>query len=175
MSKKPKIFYSFHYELDVIRTQQVRNIGSVEENKPVSPTEWEEVKRRGDNSVKNWIDKNLANADCLIVLIGQQTWTRPWVRYEIEKAWSLKKAMQGIYIHNLKDFQGRVTNKGENPFSTIFFNTGYGNPQKKISDCLLQPFDPSPFNAYQDIANKLDKLISNAIHHRRILNASLRF
>ncbi|MBU6197459.1 MAG: TIR domain-containing protein [Cyanobacteria bacterium REEB446] len=174
MSKKPKIFYSFHYELDVIRTQQVRNIGSVEGNKPVSPIEWEQVKRSGDNAVKNWIDKNLANADCFIVLIGQQTSARPWVRYEIEKAWSLKKPMQGIYIHNLRDFQLRVTNKGVNPFSTISLNMGYGN-QKKISDYLPSPLDPNPYNAYQDIVNKLDKLISDAIHRRRILNASLRF
>ena len=34
---KRQVFYSFHYANDVMRVQQIRNIGMVEGNSPVSP------------------------------------------------------------------------------------------------------------------------------------------
>ena len=50
---KRQVFYSFHYKNDVRRVSQVRNIGTLEDNKPVSDNEWEEVKRKGDDNIKN--------------------------------------------------------------------------------------------------------------------------
>ena len=44
---KRQIFYSFHYANDVMRVQQIRNIGMLEDNSPVSPNEWEKIKRSG--------------------------------------------------------------------------------------------------------------------------------
>ena len=38
------VFYSFHYTRDVMRVQQIRNIGVLDDNKPVSPNQWEQVK-----------------------------------------------------------------------------------------------------------------------------------
>jgi len=37
--EKRQIFYSFHYANDVMRVQQIRNIGMLEDNSPVSPNE----------------------------------------------------------------------------------------------------------------------------------------
>ncbi len=34
MAKVP-VFYSFHFDNDVMRVQQIRNIGAIEDNKPV--------------------------------------------------------------------------------------------------------------------------------------------
>jgi len=98
---KRQIFYSFHYDNDVFRVQQIRNIGALEENKPVSVNEWETVKRGGDAAIKKWIDENLKYKSCLVVLIGTETANRKWVKYEIEKAWNDGKPVVGIYIHNL--------------------------------------------------------------------------
>ena len=56
---KRQIFYSFHYDNDVFRVQQIRNIGTLENNEPVSPNDWETVKRGGETSIKKWIDENL--------------------------------------------------------------------------------------------------------------------
>lgn len=53
---KPQIFYSFHYDKDVFSVQQIRNIGVLEDNKPVSPNEWETIKRHGHGSIQKWID-----------------------------------------------------------------------------------------------------------------------
>ncbi len=44
---KRQVFYSFHFDNDSWRAGQVRNIGVVEGNTPVSSNDWEEVKRKG--------------------------------------------------------------------------------------------------------------------------------
>ena len=98
---KRQVFYSFHYGNDVMRVQQIRNMGVIEGNTPVSPNEWEQVKRSGDKAIEKWIDDNMKYRSCVIVLIGSETASRPWVQYEIKKAWSDGKGLLGIYIHNL--------------------------------------------------------------------------
>ena len=52
---KRKVFYSFHYDNDVFRVQQIRNMGIIDGNEPVTPNNWEEIKRQGDISIRNWI------------------------------------------------------------------------------------------------------------------------
>ena len=42
-----KAFYSFHYKPDASRAGQVRNIGVVEGNTPVSDNDWEAVTKEG--------------------------------------------------------------------------------------------------------------------------------
>ena len=42
---KTKIFFSFHYDNDVWRTQIVRNIPQFDGDIEMKPTEWEEIKK----------------------------------------------------------------------------------------------------------------------------------
>ncbi|WP_236443938.1 TIR domain-containing protein [Pseudomonas syringae] len=76
---KRKAFYSFHFDNDVMRVQQIRRMGALEGDEPVSPNTWEQIKRT-EQGVKNWIDQNLNGKYCLVVLIGSQTANRPWFR-----------------------------------------------------------------------------------------------
>lgn len=156
MAKIP-VFYSFHFDNDVMRVQQVRNIGSIEGNSPTTPNEWERLKRSGDAAVEKWIDENMKYKRCVVVLIGSQTSTRPWVEYEIRKAWNDGKALLGIYIHNLKCPRGGICGKGNNPFDELQFNDG-----RKLSS-VITCYDPDPINAYQDIASNISYWISHAI------------
>jgi hypothetical protein len=103
---KRQVFYSFHFDNDVMRVQQIRQMGVIDDDEPVSPNEWEKL-GKADGGIKRWIDKNMANRSCVVVLIGAQTARRPWVEYEIKKAWDDKKGLLGIYIHNLKESQER--------------------------------------------------------------------
>jgi hypothetical protein len=73
-----QVFYSFHYDNDVFRTQQIRNIGTVEGVKPISPNEWEQAGKR-PGGIKKWIDDNMQYKSCVIVLVGTETALRPWV------------------------------------------------------------------------------------------------
>lgn len=119
---KRQVFYSFHFGNDSWRAGQVRNIGAIEGNTPVSSNEWEEVKRKGDDSIKKWINDNMNYRSCVIVLIGEETSNRPWVQYEIQKAWKDGKGIVGIHIYGLKDTLSRQSLKGNNPFRLFYID-----------------------------------------------------
>jgi len=68
-----KVFYSFHFDNDNWRAGQVRNIGTVEGDKPVNGNKWEDVKNKSESTIKSWIDDNLKDKSCLVVLIGEKT------------------------------------------------------------------------------------------------------
>ncbi|RNE76376.1 TIR domain-containing protein [Vibrio cholerae] len=160
MTKKT-VFFSFHYGNDVMRVQQVRNIGALEGNEPVSANEWETVKRGGEASIKRWIDDNLKYKQCVIVLIGSDTANRPWVKYEIEKAWNSGKPIFGIYIHNLRCPRTGTSRKGRNPFEDFSLNDG-----RNLSS-LVNCYDPSSSNAYNEIARNMEGWVATAIAQRR--------
>ena len=102
MAIKRQIFYSFHFANDVFRVQQIRNLGALEDNKPVSVNDWEEVKKKGDAAIEKWIDDNMNYRSCVVVLIGEETANRKWVKHEIQKAWKDKKGLVGIHIQQRK-------------------------------------------------------------------------
>lgn len=154
------VFYSFHFDNDVMRVQQIRNIGSIEGNSPTTPNEWERLKRTGENAVKNWIDQNMKYKRCVIVLIGSETAGRKWVNYEIEKAWNGGKALLGIYIHNLRCPRNGTSRKGKNPFDSFTLQDG-----RKLSS-FVHCYQPSPANAYQDVAGNISSWIQYAINNK---------
>src|SRR5690242_14034606 len=98
-----KTFLSFHYKDDNWRVSQVRNIGAIEEQSLLSANKWEEIKKKGDDAIKNWIETNMNGKECLIVLVGANTSSRRWVKYEIKRACERGIGVLGIYVHNLKD------------------------------------------------------------------------
>lgn len=161
MATKRQIFYSFHYDNDVFRVQQIRNIGALEDNKPVSHNEWETVKRGGDKAIEKWIDDNMKYRSCVVVLIGEDTHKRPWVKYEIKKAWEDGKGLLGIHINNLKDPKTGTCSKGINPFDQFTFKDNKGNI--KTIPCKT----PSAFDAYNSIKNNIESWVEEAITNRQ--------
>ncbi|MFL1465949.1 TIR domain-containing protein [Marinobacter sp. HN1S83] len=159
MAKIP-VFYSFHFNNDVMRVQQIRNIGSIEGNSPTTPNEWEKLKRTGKRAVENWIDQNMKYKRCIIVLIGSETADRPWVEHEIIKAWNDGKALIGIHIHNVKCPRNGADRKGRNPFDLIKFDDG-----RKLSS-VVPCYDPDPVSAYRDISNNISRWIVHAIQNK---------
>lgn len=145
------IFYSFHYAIDNWRVQTVRNMGVIDGTQALSANKWEELKRSGDENVKKWIDENLKHRSCTVVLIGEKTASRRWVKYEIEKSWELGKGVIGIYIHKLKDKNGHKSRKGRNPFIGIKIN---GVDLSRIVP-LYDPQDTPDCSAYNNIRNNL--------------------
>lgn len=160
MARRP-VFYSFHFDNDVMRVQQIRNIGVLEGNQPVSANDWETVKRGGDTSIKRWIDNNFKYKQCVIVLVGSDTANRPWVRYEIEKAWNDGKPLFGIHIHNLRCPRTGTCIKGQNPFDKFNFEDG-----RRLSS-VVNCYDPVSYDAYNNIANNIEGWIDTAIAQRR--------
>ncbi len=120
-----KVFLSFHYDGDVTRCQQVRNIGAIEaDREEVSAQKWETIKAGGNKAVEDWITKEMAAKDAVVVLVGGETASRKWVKHEIEKAWKEKKPLVGIRVHGMHDLQGNKGSFGEDPFSKVFDTDG---------------------------------------------------
>jgi hypothetical protein len=160
MASKRQIFYSFHYDNDVFRVQQIRNMGALEENTPVSANDWETVKRGGDASIERWIDENMRYRSCVVVLVGEETHKRKWVKHEIKKAWEDGKGLLGIYIHNLKDPRTGICSKGINPFEQFTFND-----RTKLST-KVSCYNPDITDAYNDIKNNIESWVERAIKDR---------
>ncbi|MHA7661867.1 TIR domain-containing protein [Mycolicibacterium sp. HS_4_1] len=109
------VFYSFYYERDVHRVQLVRNIDALEGQPLLNSQDWEKVRGRGQQAIQSWIDEQMRYKRAVVVLIGQQTASRPWVRYEIQKAWNERKPLLGVRIHGLSSM-GSVDRAGPDPF-----------------------------------------------------------
>ena len=161
-SVRRRVFFSFHYKPDNWRAAEVRNMGVVEGNAPVSDNDWESVTRGGDTVIRNWIDGQMHGKSCTIVLIGSQTAGRKWINYETGKAWNDGKGLLGIYIHNLKDRLGNQSTKGKNPFG------GSTVAGKKLSD-IVRAYD-SPYKTstyvYAHIKDNIADWIEEAIRIR---------
>lgn len=111
------VFFSFHYQRDIWRVNQVRNSGFTQpETGFIDHSLWEETKRRGDAALRSLIDGGLHGAGVTAVLIGAETAHRRWVKYEIERSVEDRKGLLGIRIHRLHDRDQRSDIPGRNPF-----------------------------------------------------------
>lgn len=159
------VFFSFHFDNDFWRTQQVRNMGALEGQALCRPNEWEEVKRNGKGAIEKWIDSNMAGKSCVVVLVGSETANRPWVQREIVKGWDAGKGVLGIRIHRLLDQDGRTSVAGRNPFETIT----HGPSGKKLSMIapLATPAGTDSKEVYAAIRDNIGDWIEQAIRIRK--------
>lgn len=160
---KRQVFFSFHYSKDSWRAAQVKNMGVVDDSSTWSANDWEEVKEKSDTKIKEWIDSQMAKRSCIVVLVGKDTSTRKWVKYEIEKAYELKKGIVGVYIHKLKDANEEQTTQGSNPFYSIY--TSEGHRLSNYVTCYDSSYSSSTY-VYDDIKGKLPDLIEKAIENK---------
>lgn len=125
------VFYSFHYKHDVLRVQLVQKIGALEGQPLLNAQEWETIERQGPEAVQAWIDEQMKYKRAAIVLIGKETARRPWVKYEIEKAWAEGKPLLGVRIHGISSM-GTTDAEGANPFDAA-----------DVPSHLIPVFDPT--------------------------------
>lgn len=152
------VFYSFHYERDHWRVQQVMRMGVVEGQPLLNSQKWEEVKRRGDKAVETWISENMKNKSAVVVLVGAQTAQRRWVRHEIIKAWNDKRPLVGVRIHGLADNGGKQDRAGANPFDIKL--DGGGNMSTFVP--LRTPAGSTSQQVYASIQANLKDWIAGA-------------
>lgn len=125
-----RVFFSFHHARDVWRAGQVRNSWVTKDRESAGfwdAAEWESIKKKGDAAVHKWIDEQLVGTSVTVVLIGAQTSTRDHVHYEIDQSHKRGNGLLGIYIHNVKDSDGKTDSKGANPFSSHSLKDSNGN------------------------------------------------
>ena len=160
-----KAFYSFHYKPDASRAGQVRNIGVVEGNTPVSDNDWETVTKKGAAGIKKWIADQMHGRSCTVVLVGRNTAGRKWINHEIIESWGDGMGVVGIHIHGLKNLDGKVATKGSNPFANLTHKAS----GKKLSS-IVKCYDPSGSTSkerYAWIAKNLKAAVEGAIQIRK--------
>jgi len=112
------VFFSFHYQRDVWRVNQIRNIGEIVGKSAAGFSDaslWEEAKKKGDASIKKMIDDALYGTTVTVVCIGSQTAGRKYINYEIEQSIARGNAVFGLQIHHLKNKDGNVDPVGSTP------------------------------------------------------------
>jgi hypothetical protein len=159
-----KVFYSFHYEADCWRAAKIRNAGVVEGNVPVSDNDWEDVTSGGDKAIEGWIADQLDGKSCAVVLIGNATAGRKWIKHEILKAWNDSKGVVGIYIHNLTDRLSNQARKGRNPFEDFTMKRDKAQ-LSSIVKAYDPPYSTSP-KVYEYITDHLEDWVEEAISIR---------
>lgn len=119
-----RVFFSFHYKNDVWRAFQVRNSWVIKDTRKaegfIDAADFENLKKTGESEVKKWIHEQLRGTSVTVVLIGSETSNREYIKYEIKKSWERGNGIIGIYIHNKKNDDGYITQKGDTDFGPIF-------------------------------------------------------
>lgn len=112
-----RTFFSFNYKEDVWRATNVRKSGALNQDDVefIDASLWEEAETKGDAAIRKLIDDALARATVTAVLIGENTASRRWVKYEIDETIRLGKGLFGVHIYKIKDQQGNASKQGKNP------------------------------------------------------------
>lgn len=119
-----RVFFSFHYEEDITRAQRVRNSWVTQQWTKEEKIGrgffdaglWESAQTTGRAAVEKMIDDGLENTSVTAVLIGAETYDRPYVMYEIEQSYLRDNGLLGVYVGDLRDFDGNYGDNGPNPF-----------------------------------------------------------
>ena len=107
-----RVVFSFHCETDIQRASQVRNSWVTKPDREAAgfwdAAAWEEVKKKGEEAIKRWIDKQLEGTSVTVILIGAETSERRYIQYEINQSWNKGNGLIGAYVHNLKEQMGGI-------------------------------------------------------------------
>lgn len=157
-----RVFFSFQYNTDIWRVQQIRNMHAISNDDAIfyDHADLEKVFKQSDVAVENWIENQLKGCSCIAVLIGENTYNSKWVQHEIKRGHALNKAMFGIYIHNLKDVSGNTSKQGRNVFEYW--------QDAKTKTCLsnvYHVYNPSFIDPYNDIKRNLGHWIDTAFNN----------
>lgn len=130
------VFFSFDYD-DIWRVTQVRNSGRFIGEKRSGfrdKAEYEQVKRRGDAAICNWIRRQMHGCSVTCVLIGAATYRSRWVDFEIAESIARDMGLLGVYVHKLHAPQNQ--------------------PQDTVLDTLFQlPSPPNPLDNHSLTTN----------------------
>lgn len=118
-----RVYFAFHYQ-DVIdfRANVVRNHGAIigsDKAGYFDASIWESTKKTSYLALKRMINSELENTSVTTVLIGSQTFARPWVRYEICKSLERENKLIGIHINRIKGRDSQTKPNGSNPFDYL--------------------------------------------------------
>lgn len=122
-----RVYFVFHYrDVASFRANVVRNSWVTKPDREEAgffdASLWEGTKKKGDEAIKRLINSALGGTTVTAVLIGAKTYGREWVKYEIKRSYQQGNGLLGVYIHNIKDKDGKTDDKGDNPFDCFYID-----------------------------------------------------
>ena len=120
------VFFSFHYQRDIWRVNQIRsipNITGVAAAGFKDSSLWEEARKKEDAVIKKMIDKALENTTVTVICIGEKTAGRKYINYEIEQSIARGNGIVGLQIHHLENHNREADQPGAIPAKLT--NGGY--------------------------------------------------
>lgn len=116
-------YFAFHYEdVKSFRANVVRNKTKFKRQRGgfYDGSIWEKYPVTKVNEIKELINNALKGTSVTCVLIGDETYSRRWVRYEIIKSLSESKGLFGVHINWIKGKDGKTKFwPGEKPFKCL--------------------------------------------------------
>ncbi|MBK1688799.1 TIR domain-containing protein [Rubrivivax gelatinosus] len=117
-----RTFFSFHYKPDVQRAQVVRKSQFFKENGDAGfydASAFERAKNENAAALRRFLREEIQGTSVICVLIGAETASRRWVRFEISQALFDNRGLMGVRIHSIADFDGNTSQAGDNPFDLV--------------------------------------------------------
>ncbi|OCK61219.1 TIR domain-containing protein [Bradyrhizobium sp. LMTR 3] len=101
-----RVFFSFDFDRDLQTARQVRDAWELHgkgESLPLyDAVEFEEATQRA-GGINNWIDDQLRECSVVAVLVGYETYKKPWILYGIRKSAELNLGILAIDVHKVRD------------------------------------------------------------------------
>lgn len=117
------VYFAFHYHRDITRVNVIRKHDmtkdGIAEAGYYDESLWEKSKKEGDEGIRRMINGGLAGTTVTCVLVGAETASRPWVKYELKRTVEGGCGLLAVRIHGIKDLQGNVDTKGANPLDGL--------------------------------------------------------
>ena len=114
-----KIFPSYDWVEDVWRVNQIVNLPKIlgKENMGFMKNVPNEEVKKSDTAIQRWIDANLVGCSCLVVFVGERTYQRKWVNYEMMQANA--QGMGGLIVSlaGMKNREGIPSLGGPDPYA----------------------------------------------------------
>ncbi len=122
---KRSVYFAFEFD-DVMRVNNVRNAWKIDHPDSDSMRSfrdrsiWEASQREGDETLKRLMREAVQNTSAVCVLVGSQTWSSCWVRYEIARSVIDNRGLLAVHINGLNHHQRRRPDLlGFNPLSML--------------------------------------------------------
>ncbi|HUY12811.1 MAG TPA: TIR domain-containing protein [Terriglobia bacterium] len=122
-TQKRKVYFAFHFD-DIMRVNNVRQAWKIDH--PDAPlmrsfydsSLWESRRSDGPESLKNLIRDGVEYTSAVCVLVGSETWSRRWVRYEIARAVIDDRGLLAVHLNNIQHHKRHQPDPlGSNPLA----------------------------------------------------------
>lgn len=119
-----RVYFCFHYQ-DVadFRANVVRNHWVTKPDREAAgffdASLWESARRQGGAAIKRLVNGGIDGTSVTCVLIGSDTYIRPWVRYEIMRSLKKGNSILAIGINSIPGKDKQTKAPGPNPLSYL--------------------------------------------------------